>query len=121
MKNMLTALLVSSLLVSTAVQAQTGTASWYGPNFHGKRTASGSIYNQWANTAAHRSLPFGSKVRVTNLKNKKSTVVTITDRGPYSGGRIIDLSKGVNNKLGCNLCKVSLKVLKRGDGKYRRR
>lgn len=121
MKNMLTALLVSSLLVSTAAQAQTGVASYYGGSFHGKRTASGSIYNQWANTAAHRSLPFGSKVRVTNLKNKKSTVVTITDRGPYSGGRIIDLSKGVNNKLSCNLCKVSLKVLKRGDGKYRRR
>lgn len=79
---------------------QTGFASWYGPGFHGKRTASGERFNQHALTAAHKTLPLGSKVKVTNLKTKKTVVVTINDRGPYSRGRIIDLSRGSARVLG---------------------
>src|SRR5262249_27170694 len=72
--------------------SQTGIASWYGPGFHGKATASTTIYNQNECTAAHQTLPFGSVVRVTNLENGKSTEVIINDRGPFAKGRIIDLS-----------------------------
>ncbi|MDM8348239.1 septal ring lytic transglycosylase RlpA family protein [Pseudomonas sp. sp1636] len=70
-----------------------GQASYYGARHHGKKTASGERFDQHALTAAHRSLPFGSKVRVTNLRNDKSVVVRINDRGPYARGRIIDLSR----------------------------
>lgn len=70
-----------------------GIASWYGPGFHGRKTASGERYNQNALTAAHKSLPFGTKVRVVNLHNGKEVVVRINDRGPFIRGRIIDLSK----------------------------
>ena len=111
-------LLVLALTLTTASNA--GLASWYGPNFHGKRTASGAIFNQNALTAAHKSLPFGSKVKVTNLSNKKSVVVTINDRGPFKAGRIIDLSKKANQILDCQLCKVTVNVLSKGDGKYRK-
>jgi rare lipoprotein A len=69
-----------------------GMASYYGSRHHGNKTASGEPFNQHALTAAHRSLPFGSKVQVTNLNNGKSVVVRINDRGPHSRGRIIDLS-----------------------------
>ena len=77
-----------------------GTASWYGPGFHGKRTASGERFDQNALTAAHRKLPLGSVVKVTNLDNGRSIVVAINDRGPYKKGRVIDLSKGAARKLG---------------------
>jgi rare lipoprotein A len=77
----------------TLVQpTQTGIASWYGPGFHGKATASGEIYDQNAFTAAHQTLPLGSRVRVTNLENGSATEVLINDRGPFAKGRIIDLS-----------------------------
>lgn len=113
---------VASLIATTTTMASGGMASWYGGNFHGKRTASGEIYNMYNLTAAHMSLPFGSKVRVTNRKNKKSVVVKINDRGNFAKyGRVIDLSKKANQVIDCNLCTVSLKVLSRGDGKYRRR
>jgi rare lipoprotein A len=79
---------------------QRGEASWYGPGFHGKKTASGQIYNQNAMTAAHRTLPLGTRVMVTNLENGKQVKVTINDRGPYVKGRIIDLSKAAARKLG---------------------
>ncbi|MCU1715626.1 septal ring lytic transglycosylase RlpA family protein [Pseudomonas sp. 5P_3.1_Bac2] len=69
-----------------------GMASYYGARHHGNKTASGEPFNQYALTAAHRSLPFGSKVKVTNLGNGKSVVVRINDRGPHTRGRIIDLS-----------------------------
>lgn len=75
------------------VYSKTGKASWYGPGFHGRKTANGERYNQNAMTAAHKSLPFNTKVRVTNLENNKEVVVRINDRGPYIRGRIIDLSK----------------------------
>ena len=75
-------------------------ASYYGPGFHGRRTASGSIFNQGALTAAHRSWGFGTKVRVTNLRNGRNVVVTITDRGPYVRGRGLDLSVGAAQVIG---------------------
>jgi rare lipoprotein A len=78
----------------------TGMASWYGPGFHGNRSASGEVYNQNALTAAHRSLPFGTKVQVTNLDNGRSVVVRINDRGPYVRGRVIDLSAAAARMLG---------------------
>jgi rare lipoprotein A len=72
--------------------SQTGIASWYGPGFHGKATASGEIYNQHDLTAAHQTLPLGTKVMVTNLENGSSAEVLINDRGPFAKNRIIDLS-----------------------------
>ena len=75
-------------------QAVSGSASWYGPKFHGRKTANGERFNMNGLTAAHRSLPFGTKVRITNQKNGKSVVVRINDRGPYAGHRVIDLSRG---------------------------
>lgn len=72
---------------------QTGIASWYGPNFHGKLTANGEVYDQNALTAAHKTLQIPSIVRVTNLENGRSLIVRVNDRGPFSRGRIIDMSK----------------------------
>jgi len=78
---------------------QTGLASWYGAQHHGKQTASGTIFDQAGLTAAHPSLPFGSKIKVTNLANGKSVEVEITDRGPFVENRIIDLSRAAANAL----------------------
>lgn len=80
--------------------SETGIASWYGPNFHGKRTANGEIFDQHAMTAAHRTLPMPSVVRVTNLENGRSIKVRINDRGPFKRGRIIDLSRRGAELLG---------------------
>ncbi|TWC27940.1 rare lipoprotein A [Pseudomonas sp. SJZ079] len=77
-----------------------GKASYYGARHHGKKTASGERFDQHALTAAHRSLPFGSRVLVTNLRNEQSVVVRINDRGPYARSRIIDLSKAAAERLG---------------------
>lgn len=74
------------------VKYEEGIASWYGPGFHGKLTASGVVYNQHLMTAAHKTLPMGTVVKVTNLENGITVEVCINDRGPYSKGRIIDLS-----------------------------
>ncbi|WP_251834828.1 septal ring lytic transglycosylase RlpA family protein [Serpens gallinarum] len=82
------------------LKTREGKASWYGKRFHGKKTASGEPFNQHALTAAHRSLPFGTLVRVTNLANKRSVVVRINDRGPYVGSRVIDVSRKAAEKLG---------------------
>lgn len=79
---------------------RTGVASYYGSRHHGKRTASGERFNQHGLTAAHRSLPFGSRVLVTNLANKRSVVVRINDRGPHTRGRLIDLSRAAAKKIG---------------------
>ncbi len=73
--------------------------SWYGPRFHGKTTANGEIYDQTAFTAAHKSLRFGTILKVTNPKNKKSIIVRINDRGPYIPGRQLDLSKTAAEEL----------------------
>ena len=75
-------------------------ASWYGPKFHGKLTANGEVYDQMLMTAAHKSLPFGTMLKLTNPKNGKSIVVRINDRGPYIKGRQLDLSKGAAIALG---------------------
>jgi len=79
---------------------ETGTASWYGQPFHGRKTASGERYNMRKMTAAHKTLPFGAMVKVTDLETGRSIKVRITDRGPYAKGRIIDLSRKAAKKLG---------------------
>jgi rare lipoprotein A len=79
---------------------ETGLASWYGPKFHGKLTASGEVFNQEKFTAAHPTLPWGSRVKVTNLDNGKSVDVRINDRGPFGRGRIIDVSWAAARALG---------------------
>jgi rare lipoprotein A len=95
-------------------KAEIGHASWYGPRFHGKKTASGDVFDQTELTAAHRNLPLGSKVRVTNLENERSVEVKINDRGPFIAGRIIDLSHAAARALGMvedGLARVRLELL----------
>ncbi|MFC2103109.1 septal ring lytic transglycosylase RlpA family protein [Bacteroidota bacterium] len=75
-------------------------ASWYGPRFHGRLTASGEIYDQNGFTAAHKNMPFGTMLKLTNESNNRSVVVRVNDRGPYIPGRQIDLSKRVAMELG---------------------
>ena len=98
----LIAALIVAVLISTPVVAggQCGGASWYGPGFHGKKTASGQRFNENAMTAAHRTLPFGTVVKVIDQRTSKSIRVTINDRGPFIRGRIIDLSKAAASRLG---------------------
>ena len=79
-----------------------GTASWYGKKFHGKKTSSGERFNMHRVSAAHKTLPLGTYIEVHNLKNDKTLTVRINDRGPFIGGRIIDLSYGAAQKLGCD-------------------
>ena len=87
--------------LSEPVQALgVGKASWYGPGFHGRLTANGETYNQEGFSAAHRSLPFDTKLRVTRVDTGKSVVVRVNDRGPYVDDRILDLSKGAARELG---------------------
>lgn len=83
----------------TGILIETGIASWYGPNFNGKQTASGETYNMDELTAAHRTLPFNSILRVINKSNNKSVIVRINDRGPYLKNRIIDLSKEAARRI----------------------
>ncbi|HLR89526.1 MAG TPA: septal ring lytic transglycosylase RlpA family protein [Balneolaceae bacterium] len=95
-----------------------GRASWYGPEFHGKRTANGETYNMNQLTAAHRTLPFNTRVRVDNLENGQSVIVRINDRGPYIGNRIIDLSREAATQLGMirnGTANVRLYLLEEGD------
>ena len=86
------------LLGGVAQAATCGKASWYGPGFHGRTTASGATYDQHGLTAAHRTLPFGTKLRVTH--RGRTVTVTVNDRGPYIRGRSLDLSRGAAAKLG---------------------
>ena len=98
---------------------QRGNASWYGPGFHGKRTASGERYNMNALTAAHRTLPFGTMVRVKSLVNGREVLVRITDRGPFIAGRILDLSRAAAadlGMLGVGFKQVVLLVSESGPG-----
>lgn len=97
---LLVVLVAALFLTSDALAATCGGASWYGPGFHGKKAASGQRFNENAMTAAHRSLPFGTVVRVVDRRTGKSVRVTINDRGPFVKGRIIDLSKAAATKLG---------------------
>ena len=92
----------------------TGEASWYGPGFYGNRTANGELFRPGTLTAAHRTLPFGTKVRVTNLWNGRSAIVRINDRGPFHGRRVIDLAHGAASQLGLissGIAQVKLEVL----------
>ncbi len=82
------------------VNKQKGIASWYGPGFHGRKTANGERFNQGAMTAAHKKLPFHTWVKVINRDNDKSVIVRINDRGPFKPGRIIDLSKRAAKEIG---------------------
>jgi peptidoglycan lytic transglycosylase len=96
-----------------------GVASWYGGKFHGRRTANGEIYDQNGPTAAHKTLPFGTRVRVVNLENGRATVLRINDRGPFVRGRIIDVSRRAAEVLGFRskgLARVGLQIVKRGGG-----
>jgi rare lipoprotein A len=96
-----------------------GLASWYGEPYHGRPTASGSRYDMWAMTAAHRTLPFGTVVRVTNLDSQRQAEITINDRGPFVAGRILDLSRRAAEALGAigpGVIPVRLEVRRLGDG-----
>lgn len=95
-------------------RTEIGSASWYGQPFHGKKTSSGEIYDMNKLTAAHRTAPFGTNVRVTNLDNGKQVIVTVTDRGPFVRGRILDVSKKAAEDLGMmgnGTAKVKLEFL----------
>ena len=108
------------LMTFAFAQVQTGKASFYADKFDGHPTASGEKYRHNKLTGAQKSLPFGTKVRVTNLANNESVEVTINDRGPYVDGRIIDVSKSAAEKLGFvnqGLADVKLEVIDPGDGK----
>ena len=101
--------------VPAVVRVLTGEASWYGPGFYGNRTANGEIYRPGTMTAAHRTLPFGTKVRVTNLWNGRKAVIRINDRGPFVDHRVIDLGHGAASHLGLTasgIAQVKLEVLR---------
>lgn len=91
---------ISQANIETGRALQKGMASWYGPGFHGRRTASGERFNSYEMTAAHRYLPFGTRLRVVNESNGRSVVVRVNDRGPFTHRRIIDLAKGPAQALG---------------------
>ena len=98
-----------------------GVASWYGPNFHGKLTANGEVFDQYGVTAAHKTLPLGTVVRVTNLENDKSVILRINDRGPYVDDRVLDCSYGAAKKLDFmeeGTANVKIRIIELGDGVY---
>lgn len=107
----------ASATATPAAAEQIGTASWYGPRFHGRQTANGEIFNQHALTAAHRTLPLGTIADVINIENGKSVRVRINDRGPYVNERVIDLSRAAARRIDMidqGLAKVRVKVVARG-------
>jgi rare lipoprotein A len=95
---------------------QSGLASWYGRQFHGRKTASGDVYDMNALTAAHRSLPLNCYIRVTNKSNGKSVVVKVNDRGPFHGNRVLDLSYGAAKALGLTNSGVGNVTIERVSG-----
>jgi rare lipoprotein A len=100
-----------------AIETETGLASWYGPPYHNRRGSNGEIYNMHAMTAAHRTFPLGSIVRVTNLKTGNSALVRITDRGPFIPGRIVDLSLAAARKVDVwqpGIAKVKVELMQSG-------
>lgn len=120
MKVFFNLLLVALISCSAFGQTQSGKASFYADKFEGHPTASGEKYKHSKLTAAHKTLPFGTQVRVTNTANGKTVVVIINDRGPYVDGRIIDLSKSAAEKLDFiqqGLAEVTIEVIDAGDGK----
>jgi rare lipoprotein A len=119
MKKLFFASFVMCFCLAAAAQTQTGKASFYADKFEGSPTASGEKYRHSKLTAAHKTLPFGTRVRVTNLSNNQTVDVVINDRGPYVDGRVIDLSKSAAEKLGFinqGLTDVKIDVLDAGDG-----
>ena len=101
----------------------TGVSSYYGTDFHGKLTANGEVYDMYGLTAAHKTLPLNTTVRVTNLANNKSLILRINDRGPYIKGRILDCSYGAAKKLDFLLqgtTKVRIEIIEVGDNKYKK-
>ena len=115
-------LAASPVVLSMPVSSADGFASYYGAGFHGRRTASGERFDQHALTAAHRTLSFGTKVRVTNARNGNSVVVTVNDRGPFVRGRVIDVSRAAAQRLGmlgAGVAPVRLDVVER-DGDRRK-
>lgn len=93
---------------------QIGIASFYGGKFHGKKMANGDKFNKYKISAAHKTIPLGSTVKITNLKNKKSIICKIVDRGPFVKGRILDLSLAARNALDFDgLTKVSVKIVQK--------
>lgn len=106
---------ISMGFAERSISQEFGVASWYGGRFHGKRTADGSRFNTHSFTAAHKTLPFGSIVRVTNIRNGKICLVKITDRGPFVHGRIIDLSRAAAKEVGIlssGVSRVKVEVLR---------
>ncbi len=103
----------SAAASATVTDTWSGRASWYGNAFAGRRTASGGIFDPAALTAAHRTLPFGTQVRVTSVATGRSVVVTITDRGPYVGNREIDLSRAAAEAIGIRIAGVGQVTLER--------
>lgn len=102
------------ITVTNKVCTQKGIASWYGKKFHKRRTSSGERYNMYQLTAAHRTLPFATRLLVTNERNGRQVIVRVNDRGPFKKNRMIDLSYAAAKKLGMvgsGLAKVSIKVL----------
>lgn len=91
---------MNKFIVCLTVAIIAGQASYYGPGFHGKTMANGTMFNQHAATVAHKTLKLGTKLKITNVSSGKSTVATVTDRGPYADGRVLDLSYGVMRVLG---------------------
>ena len=112
--------LVEELIESSARRISTGVVSWYGDKFHGRKTASGEKYDKHELTAAHKSLPFGTKVKVTNIRNGKSVVVEINDRGPYAKSRVLDLSQAAFSEIGhtnTGVMQVEYEIIKGEDKK----
>jgi rare lipoprotein A len=102
---------------SAPVSRETGTAAWYGKEYQGKKTASGEIFDMNLFTAAHRTLPLGTVLRVTNLENEKNVTVTINDRGPFTRNRVLDLSYAAARELGFvaqGTARVQIDILKAG-------
>ncbi|CAA6809971.1 MAG: Rare lipoprotein A precursor [uncultured Sulfurovum sp.] len=131
MNKLLTKYIILTLLFAFSAPAyaknkkvQIGKGSWYGKRFQGRLTANGERYNMYAYTAAHKTLPFNTMVKVTNLKNNRSIIVRINDRGPYIKGRIIDLSYLAAKKLGYvnrGVAKLKVKVLYKQKKKKKRK
>lgn len=122
LKRLFLTVLCFSFFVISVAQVQTGKASFYADKFEGIQTASGEKYRHNKLTGAHKTLPFGTKVRITNLANDKTVEVTINDRGPYVEGRIIDLSKAAAEELGFlnnGIADVKLEIVDPGDGKVK--
>lgn len=120
MRKLLLGLACQLVLVATFAQVQTGKASFYADKFEGSPTASGEKYKHSKLTAAHKSLPFGTKIRVTNIANKKSVEVVVNDRGPWVENRILDLSKSAAERLefvNQGVADVEIVVVDPGDGK----